>query len=63
MILQTPGDEHDHYSVAVGSRSGSVGADAVCFVVCSIHACGDPDVSGYIDGKTLVLMWLMSVAI
>jgi len=35
----------------VGSRSGSAFADAVCFVVCSIHACGDPDVSGYIDGE------------
>jgi len=35
----------------VGSRSGSAFADAVCFVVCSIHACGDPDVSRYIDGE------------
>ena len=32
---------HGHCGVAVPSRSGSAGADAVCFVVCSIHACGD----------------------
>ena len=38
-------------SVAVVSRSGSAGADAICFVVCSNHACVDSYVSGWVYGK------------
>lgn len=33
------------------------GGNTVCFVVCSIHAWGDANVSGYIDGVGTPWCW------
>ena len=70
MMPQTtaPGDDHGHYSVAVGSRSGSViaCADTVCFVGSSAQALCDASVNGCTDGEgtpCMVAVLLISVVV